>query len=179
MINELIKIDKTFNEAMFKTKVDNIFIMLHSSIMTDNLDRVLHFLSDELKIKFQKKLDELNSKNYRQMYDELNVESTTIEHINITDDKIIIKVKIIGNYMDYIVDKTTLKYISGINTRRIKKINYLTFEKLRNTKRIESVRKCPGCGVSISVNTNGKCIYCGTIFNQKDYDFILTNITIQ
>ena len=81
--------------------------------------------------------------------------------------------------MDYIVDKTTLKYISGINTRRIKKINYLTFEKLRNTKRIESVRKCPGCGVSISVNTNGKCIYCGTIFNQKDYDFILTNITIQ
>ena len=54
MINELIKIDKTFNEAMFKTKVDNIFIMLHSSIMTDNIDRVLHFLSDELKIKFKK-----------------------------------------------------------------------------------------------------------------------------
>ena len=38
IVNELIKIDKTFNEVMFKTKVDNIFIMLQSSIMTDNLN---------------------------------------------------------------------------------------------------------------------------------------------
>ena len=42
------------------------------------------------------------------MYDELNGESTLIEDINISDDKIIIKFIIIINYMDYIVDKKAL-----------------------------------------------------------------------
>ena len=30
----------------FKTKVDNIFVMLHMALMTDNMKRVDHFISD-------------------------------------------------------------------------------------------------------------------------------------
>lgn len=47
-MNELLNIDKTFNEAMFITKVNNIFIMLHSAIMMDDLNRVRHFISYNL-----------------------------------------------------------------------------------------------------------------------------------
>ena len=34
-----------FNEAMFKTKVDNIFVKLFTSIMKGNLDDVKHFIN--------------------------------------------------------------------------------------------------------------------------------------
>ena len=40
--------DPTFTESSFKTKVDNIFVMLHMSLMTDNMKRVDHFIGDEV-----------------------------------------------------------------------------------------------------------------------------------
>ena len=173
---EILKVDPSFNEAMFKTKVDNMFIMLLSSIMQGNLDKVRHFLGEELEEKYDKQIKELNDNNQKQMYDELNVKNTTINNITITEEKIIIDVTIISKYMDYIVDKDTFDYISGINDRRVEKTNHLIIEKKIQTKDIKSVRKCPGCGASISVNTSGKCEYCGSIFNQEAYDYVITSI---
>ena len=37
-----------FNEAMFKTKVDNIFVKLYTCIMKGDLTDVRHFISEEL-----------------------------------------------------------------------------------------------------------------------------------
>ena len=36
-----------FNEAMFKTKVDNIFVKLLTAVMKGKLEEVDHFISDE------------------------------------------------------------------------------------------------------------------------------------
>ena len=55
-------------------------------------------------------------------------------------------------------------------------INYLTLEKTINSGYNSSARKCPGCGANISVNTSGKCEYCGSIFNIENYDWVLTSI---
>jgi predicted lipid-binding transport protein (Tim44 family) len=105
MLNELIKLDPAFTESSFKTKVDNIFVMLHMSLMTDNMKRVDHFISDNVYEEFNNKLNILNSNNERQMFDELNVKSTDIMKVEITDDKYIITVRIVSRYMDYLVKK--------------------------------------------------------------------------
>lgn len=175
-MNELIKIDSTFNEGMFITKVNNIFIMLHSAIMMDDLNRVRHFISDELEKKYEDILNNLNSNNVRQMFDELNVKTTTINDIIINDDNIIIKVDIVSRYMDYVIDKDTLEFVSGINDRRVEKMNHLEFTKKRNSKSTGINIKCLGCGASLDINANGSCPYCGTIFKAEDYDWILTSI---
>ena len=52
----------------------------------------------------------------------------------------------------------------------------MTLEKKKITKSDKLVKKCPGCGASISVNTSGKCEYCGTIFNLEDYDYVIVRI---
>ena len=175
-IEDLINKDSTFSESAFISKVDNIYIMLLSAIMMNDMEKVKHKLSSELYNKYFDLVDNLNKNNQRQMYDELNVKSTKILSINETDDKYIIEVLLISRYMDYIIDKTTLKYISGINNKRVEKENYLTFEKLKNTKKELSVRKCPGCGVSIDVSSTGKCVYCGSTYDTINYDWILTDI---
>lgn len=175
-MDELLKIDTSFNEGMFITRVNNIFIMLHSAIMMDDLDRVRHFISYDLEKKYENILNELNNQNVRQMYDELNVKNTKINEIIINDDKIIIKVTIVSRYMDYLVDKTTSKFISGINNRRVEKINHLVFEKNRDAKEYKIVRKCPRCGASVDINKSGICNYCRTVFDAENYDFILTSI---
>ena len=167
-----------FNEAMFKTKVDNIFVKLYTSIMKEDLSDVDHFINDNLYNELETKINTLKSQNQRQIYDEINVKNTTILNRKIENDKEIVEVEIISRYMDYIINKDTGDLLSGDDTRRIEKKNLLTFEKRINTKTIGLVRKCPGCGASLSVNTSGKCEYCDTIFNQEDYDYVLVNLCI-
>ena len=48
MLDEIYKIDKDFTEDKFKTFVDNIFIQIHLAIMTKELYKIEHFVSDEV-----------------------------------------------------------------------------------------------------------------------------------
>lgn len=175
-MDELLKIDKNFNEAIFKSKVDNIFVKLHTDIMLGNLIQVKHFLGTEVYNKYQNIINNLNNNNQRQMYDELNVKSTNIESIKISEDKIEIKVKIISRYMQYLLEKSTGKYLTGNNTSRIEKINILTLTKKIDTKQLKLSRKCQSCGANMDINNNGHCNYCGSIFKLENYDYILTSI---
>ena len=52
-----------FNEAMFKTKVDNIFIKLYTSIMKGDLSDVAHFIGDSLQKQLEDKINNLKSQN--------------------------------------------------------------------------------------------------------------------
>ena len=166
-----------FNEAMFITKANNIFVKLYTGIMKKDLIDIKHFISNDLYEKYTTKINILSSENKRQMYDEINVKSTSIISRNIENDKEVVTIKLISRYMDYIIDATTGDLLSGDDTRRIEKTNILRFEKKLNTKDINIVRKCPGCGASIDVNNKGKCDYCDTIFNQEDYDYVLVSLT--
>lgn len=166
------------NVAMFKTKVDNIFVKLYTSIMKEDLTEVSHFIKDTLESEIANKINKLKTQNRRQMYDEINVKDTNILSRNILDDKEVIEVEIISRYMDYIIDRDTGDVVSGDDTRRIEKRNILVFEKKLDTKDVGLVRKCPGCGASISVNTSGKCEYCGSTFNWEDYDYVLVSINV-
>ena len=175
-MDELIKLDPTFTESSFKTKVDNIFVMLHMALMTDNMKRVNHFISDGVYNEFNERLNVLNNNNERQMFDELNVKSTDIINVEITDTKYIITVKIISRYMDYIVDKTSGNFKRGNNTSRVEKENILVFEKLRSAKVQGVVRFCPNCGHPMDVNKSGYCEFCNSTYNQENYDYVLTSI---
>lgn len=175
-IQELIEKDHTFSESGFIAKVDNTFIMLLTSIMTDNIDRVKHKLSDDLFEKYKTLVNSLNERNERQMYDELNVKSTNIQTIEEDGDYYIIKVLLISRYMDYKMDKTTLKLISGNNNSRIEKTNYLTFKKLKTARDESIARKCPTCGASADTNNTGICPFCHSSYNTYKYDWVLTNL---
>ena len=179
MIDSILKVDPTFNEGMFITKVNNIFIMLHSAIMMDNLDRVRHFISKELEEKYDNILSDLRVRNRRQMYDELNVKTTTIKSVKITDDTIIVDVDIVSRYMDYLVDRDTGNFISGVNDHRVEKMNHLVLTKRIGASYRGLEKKCPSCGAAIDVNNNGKCPFCRTIFNTEKYDWILSSMIVE
>lgn len=175
-IEELVKKDKTFSESGFIAKVDNTFIMLLTSIMTDNISRVKHKIDNTLYNRYYNYVNELNNKNQRQMYDELNVKSTEIINVEEDDNNYIITVKLISRYMDYIVDKTSFEFISGNNKSRVEKENILIFKKSKNAKNESISKKCPGCGANIDTNNNGICNYCGTSYDTNSYDWILAQI---
>lgn len=165
-----------FNETDFLGKVSNTFIMILTAIMTDDVKRVEHKISPSVKEKLLQKIEELNKKNLRQMYDEPNVKNITILSKEEKEDHYEVKVVLTSRYMDYQVNKDTGKYVSGINDERVQKDYYLTFSKIKAAKEQGIAKKCPSCGASIDSNNTGVCPYCGSIYNLKDYDWILTEL---
>ena len=153
--------------------------MLHSAVMMDNLDRVRHYISDELEEKYDNILKDLRNRSRRQMYDELNVKTTSIKSVEIIDNTLVVKVNIVSRYMDYLIDRDSGKFVSGINDHRVEKMNHLIFTKKIGKSYSGIDKKCPGCGATIDVNSNGKCAYCGAIFNTENYDWILSSITVE
>ena len=175
-IKELEKLDSTFTESGFKSKVDNMYIMLLSSIIEGNMRPIQHKLSEEVYDKYCAFVDDLNTNNEIQLYDELNVKSTTIESINITDEKYIINVILVSRYMPYVIDKDTKKFKRGNNRERVQIVNHLVLTKRRDATDEGIVRKCSYCGAPVDINRNGICKYCNKPYNTESHDWILESI---
>ena len=159
MLEELKRLDTTFTESMFKTKVDNIFVLMMSSIMFRDISRISSSLSEGMRVQIQNRINELLNNNEIQMYDELNVKHTEIGNVQILEDKYIIEVLLTSRYMDYRIDSNTKKFKSGNNSSRIEKRNKLIFEEKRNHKSLGIAAKCPSCGANIDYNYSGVCEY--------------------
>lgn len=130
-----------FNETDFLSKVSNTYIMILTAIITDDLKRVEHKISPNVKEKIKEKIERLNKKNLRQMYDELNVKNIKIISIDEKENHYEIKVLLTSRYLDYQVDKITGNYVSGNKTDRTEKKHYLTFSKSKNTKTEGIIKK--------------------------------------
>lgn len=175
-VEEYTKIDNTFNEDMFLSKVNNVAVKLFSAMMLDNLDSVRHFINQDIYEIALSSINKAKNINCRHMYDEFNVKNSKIDDIKVNNGVYKIKVLLQLRYLDYIIDLGNGKLVSGDDSTRVN-VNYVfTFEKCYDAKKQDIVRKCPGCGASMDVNNSGKCNYCGTIYNQEDYDWVLTEI---
>ena len=177
-----VNIKKTTNNGISKNILeklvaeDKMFIQTYTGVMKQDLSKVEHFLSKEMFEKYSKKVENLKSKNQLQIYDELNVSDTNIINIDELEDKFVIKVSLLTKYLDYIITKDTKKYISGNREVRVEKRVRITLSKIKNAKSMEQARKCDGCGANMDLNKTGVCEYCGTLFELKNYDWVIDNI---
>lgn len=170
--------DKSIDNSMFKTKVDNIFVQLYTGLSNGDLKDVEHKISDSVYKIYQEKVDSDKKDNLKHVFGELNVTSTEILSVDDSSNKIIVKVRLVSRYMDYYVNKDSLEYVKGNNKSRDVHYNTLTFMKNKNAKDINASLYCPGCGKAANVNETGHCSYCGATFNTEDYDYVLTDIQV-
>lgn len=170
---ELIEKDSTFSESQFLREADNTFIIVLSSIMIDNIERVKYMIGEELYQKYSELLDKLNSENQRQMYDEMNIKLTHIEEISEDEENLIIKVLLISRYKEYIANKLTLKYISGNKDTKITKYNRLTFTKKKAFNSSDK-KICKSCGKENPIAAQ-TCESCQKEF-ETNIGWLLTNL---
>ena len=112
------------------------------------------------------------------MFDELNVKESQIINAEVKQDVYEIKVYLQSRYMDYIIKLDDGNHVSGNNSSRVQVDYELLFTKNSNSMKQGIVNRCPTCRAPLSVNTSGKCEYCDSIFNQEDYDWVLTKLEV-
>jgi len=171
-MTDIFQYDNTFSETMFKSKVEHMFTIFYNSIMQDELSKVEPILGDKIYKEYENKLKELRKNNLRQMFEEVKIKSVTILSSDLINDKLVVKVLLVSEYIEYLIDKSSGQYVYRNETSENGKRNYFILEK----KIDSSVKKCQACGANININQLSKCEYCGTIFNIKDYDWVITEI---
>ena len=177
-LKKITELDSDFSEAKFLSYIANVFVQIHTAIMTKQLEKVKHFMNQDMYMYFKQKIDDLNQKKLTQMYDELNVKETHLLNENIVDGMMQIKVLIVARYVDYRMDENG-KVVDGISDRRIMKNYYLTFQKPILHKDAKEIHKCPNCGASININGNGRCEYCHSIYNLSNESWILISMVTE
>ena len=83
MIQEIQKYDKNFDEAMFLSKVDHIFIMVLNAIMDRDMSSVKHYLSNNIYERYNALVQMYLEDKKIRLFDEMNVKSTSIKGYNI------------------------------------------------------------------------------------------------
>lgn len=177
-IEELEKLDNTFNQANFISKCNNIFVKFFTAIMMDNLNEVDHFISDKVYQYGENIISPLRNNNYKQIYDELNVKSSRIQQVSKDNNNHKIIVFLESRYMDYIIDENG-NTIEGNDTERIQVDYLLTFAKRINATDQGIAKKCDSCSSPMNVNSTGICEFCGSTYKQEKHDWVLTNIERQ
>lgn len=176
ILDNLVQEDKEFSEAAFKAKADNIFIQLYTAVMKQDLQRVKHFLSDDVYAKYEQKINQIKERNEIQIYDELNVSDTNIVNVVETDEEFKLYINLLTKYLDYVISKDTRAFLRGNKDVRTERRINLVFTKPKRAKELKAARTCPNCGANLDLNKTGVCAYCGSVFKLKDYDWVLTEI---
>ena len=169
-VEELCKMDNSFNSSMFISRANNMIKKLYNSTTLDELDMVDHFASDDVFNKFKKKLEVAKNNNEKLIYDQVNV-STEIKDISITEEAINISCNATCSYCEYYLDSNG-KIVFGSNTERKSVIHPVVFKKKLGARRDDALR-CLGCGTTFNINENGICPNCGRVFDLEEYDYYL------
>ncbi len=167
---------ENFDENMFTSKVINMVVQYFTAIMKNDLEDVKHFIKEQPLEYGMSIVNDMKNKNRRQMYDELNVRNVVVHNTSEDDNNYIYDISLEARYLDYQLDLDSGNKVAGNDQRRILRTYELKIIKSKNAKEQGNIRRCPGCGSSLDVNYSGKCPYCGSIYNQEDYDYQILEI---
>lgn len=165
------------DEELLIGKFSNIFIKLIVGIMSNNIEDIKHYLSDELYNQIQSMINTNISNNEIRCFDEPNVSDVIITSREQDEKYDIVNVELTSKYMDYYIDSNSLSYLRGINDHRIVLTHNLVFKKLKESEIINIAIKCPTCGASLNPSDSGYCSYCGKTNSAESYDYVLYEVT--
>ena len=141
-----------------------MYIQINRAIVFKDLEKINHFVGDELYSWLSENIDDLSNKHKMQHYFDMGVAHVEILGINKLGDSLQIEVNLISGYGKF----ASANHLYGTELE-----NKMVFEKRKDSKKQPAARYCPGCGSNIDVNRSGVCIYCGTTYNLEDMDWIL------
>ena len=175
-LENLIKQDPDFAEEKIKSKVSNMFVQILLSMVTGKIQKIDHFVSDNVYKRIENKVNDDIANNRIQLYDELNVANVEIKNVEENQDCFKLYVTVYSKALEYYIDKNSKKFLSGNNSYRTERYTNIELTKYKNAKGLGVVRKCPTCGAIVDVNMNGQCSYCHSIFNLEAYDWFITEM---
>lgn len=184
-LSSLKEKDPNFSEAAFEEKVANLYVQMQQAWQDKDFEPMRPHMTDALYNQFDRQLAELVRANRTNYVERIAVLGADINgwREDEVNDAIVVTVQ--TRIVDYTVDDSTGKLVSGSKTAE----KFMTYEwTLIRSKGMTTPETagegsegtvsihCPSCGAPLNINQSSKCPYCGSVVSARDYDWAISAI---
>ena len=181
---KLYEVDSSFDWDSFQFRIEQAFLQVQDAWQKQELDPVLHYISDSIYERFSLQIAEQIRAGYRDHMPQIDVltERMGLSSVQITDHFEIIDVSITCSAIDYRVSLKTKKPLGSTNTTPESFVEIWSFIRRRGVKSTPNGRglfegNCPNCATALELNQVGACTSCEAVLRNGDYDWVLAEIT--
>lgn len=126
-ISHIAKMDPSFSEARFKDTAQDIFFKIQGAWTRRDLSSVKHLLTPQMLNIFQDEINKLIENKHINRLENIAIREVEIVDAAQDQGEEYITVKFLANLLDYTVDETTGRVISGSDSDPVKFLEYWTF----------------------------------------------------
>ena len=174
-------VDPDFDEAALSELISNLYVRMQNCWTAGDLSMLRPYFTDALVTQFERQLKQKTAQGLVNHIDRISVQNVTLRGFRQENNTDHIIAKVETRIVDYTVEKSTGKIVSGSNTAE----KFMTYEwDMSRTTGFATLKKdgvgrvfCPNCGAPLDVNVSARCEYCGGVITNSDHDWAIAKIT--
>ena len=179
-LGDLAVTDPSFDANAMQEKISNLYVQMQNCWTDKNIESLRPYFTDAFFTQMERQLNGLKSRGLTNHVDRIAVLGVNLRGFYKQGDKEHLIVELRTRIVDYTVQDSNNKLISGDRNRE----KFMTYEwdmcraegsVTTREGAMQSV-SCPGCGAPLSINTTAKCPYCGRVVTLDEHDWALCAI---
>ncbi len=181
-LEELQKVDPNFSKEEFLSQIGEMYVRMQTDWQNKKWSDMRALMTESLYKQFDGQLNKLIQAGQTNYIEHISVLSKNITNITKESNNDVITVQIQCRIVDYTIEDQSGKLISESKTDR--KLLTYEWQMIRSTdEKTEAsysvsgkASVCPQCGAPLSLDENGKCIYCGADLNKNTTGWKISSI---
>lgn len=159
-----------FNKQKFLNDAYQIYLDTQKAWSNFDTKTLRNLLTDELFNTYNMQLKALKAKKQKNIMSDFDLESIDTTAIDVSNDKITMKVILKVSFYDYVVDSNNT-ILRGNKNFKVNMTYELTFVSTINKK---ETANCPSCGAPINKKSaSNVCEYCNCVLVKNTYSWVL------
>lgn len=179
-LDDLAVTDPSFDANAMQEKISNLYVQMQNCWTDKNIESLRPYFTDAFFTQMERQLNGLKSRGLTNHVDRIAVLGVNLRGFYKQGDKEHLIVELRTRIVDYTVQDSNNKLISGDRNRE----KFMTYEwdmcrtagSVTSKEGVMHSVSCPGCGAPLSINTTAKCPYCGRVVTLDEHDWALCAI---
>ena len=179
-LGDLAVTDPSFDANAMQEKISNLYVQMQNCWTDKNIESLRPYFTDAFFTQMERQLNGLKSRGFTNHVDRIAVLGVNLRGFYKQGDKEHLIVELRTRIVDYTVQDSNNKLISGDRNRE----KFMTYEwdmcrtagSVTSKEGVMHSVSCPGCGAPLSINTTAKCPYCGRVVTLDEHDWALCAI---
>lgn len=176
--SDFLKTNPDFDEHEFLHKVNTAFMGIQKAWSEKNISKARRYISDGVNQRFLTQIEMMTILKQTNIISDINIDNIWIDKVESDGDFDIIHAGISACANDIFKSELSRSLNTDVSEEFIEYWSFIRKKSSKNKDLYGSV-ECPNCRAPLDGKNSDvvKCTFCGTLLNNGDYDWILSEIT--
>ena len=176
--SSFIKTNPDFNEQEFLNKVNTAFMGIQKAWADKNISKARRYITDGVNQRFLTQIEMMGILKQTNIISEIQIDNIWIDKVESDGEFDIIHTGVSAYANDIFKSELSRSLNTDVSEDFVEYWSFIRKKTSKNKDLYGSV-ECPNCKAPLDGKNSDvvKCTFCGTLLNNGDYDWILSEIT--